>query len=152
MSTPKEKKVQSRGGMDFNTAPDIVGREDAGVVVHLHDEAGEELFYTPDGSEEERPVTITMAGSYSSRFRKAQEAQTTRVVNKKNVHVTGALLRVQKIELTAACFLAWDGFFEGGVPIECDKENVLEAFKKYPFVLEQAEAAMGDHAGFSKGS
>ena len=152
MSTPKDK-IGPVGGLNFSAAPPIVANEDDGATIQLRDIEDELMHYRMSSEDEWKPVTITVVGTYSKRYKRAQDHQTTLAVKGgRRVKVTGDKLRTQRENLAAHCIIAWDGFFDANGSVDCTPENILDAFEKYPFILEQAEAAMDDHANFSKKS
>ena len=89
----------------------MASREDEGNTIHLRDEMDDLLYHRPPGSDpkaEPLPVTITVAGTYSQKYRKARAAQMTRTVKKGRsgaMRITGELLEEQRDELVAACAL-----------------------------------------------
>jgi hypothetical protein len=141
MSTP------SSGGFNLNQVTPVSKLESEGIWINVHDIEGEEMFYQgEDGTE--HPVRIRVAGSYSDRYRRAQEAQTTRALNRRGAKVTGALLAHQRRELAATCTLDWEGFHDGESFTECTREKASEMYKMAPWIQEQVEMAMQDHAAF----
>ncbi len=142
--------TQSKTGLDIGSLPRVGDLEDEGVVVELRDINDERLFWQ-DEKGNEKPVTITVAGSYSHRYRRTQEAQTTRVMKRRGgVQVTGEMLSRQRLELIASCVLGWEGFVAQGKAWPCTKENVMQALQAAPYIREQVEAAMEDHEAFFK--
>jgi len=147
MSTPK-------GGFEFGDATPVADLEDAGAVVHLRDLDDELMYYKLDNDDEEEPVTITVAGSYSKKYKRAQNAQTTKAMKgaRRGTRVTGEALQEQLRDLASTCVLAWDGFFDKGEPMACERDNVVKVFERAPWILEQVQAAQVDHASFFRKS
>lgn len=137
------------GGFDISTAVPVADLENDGIVVELRDVNNDPMYWKDDAGVE-HPVTITVAGSYSHRYRRATEAQQTRVMKKRNPQITGELLGKQRLEIVAACVLAWSGFVHKGKPWACEKENVMHVLTAAPYIREQVESAMEDHAAFFK--
>ena len=132
-------------GFDIGgNAKEQVALEDEGVVVHITNANGEPLYFG-----DKQPVTITVAGTYSKRYREAERAVTSRRFKGNRTPDIDAI-RKEALNLTAECVLAWDGFFDGGKVLECSKANVVKVLDGFPWVLQQVEVAMGDHAGFSR--
>lgn len=162
MSTPEESAAgrtgAGPGGLDLSTAQPVATREDEGNTIHLRDENDELLYHRPPGSgpkAEPLPVTITMAGTYSKKYRRARAAQMTKTVKKGRsgaIRITGELLEEQRDELVATCALAWDGFYSASKPVPCNKQNATDHFQAMPWIRDQAEEAMNDHEAFIKGS
>jgi hypothetical protein len=135
MSTPN--------GFDLSTAAAVTQHEDEGQVVPIHHPDGEPALV--DG----QPVTITVAGLYSKRYREKLDAQRSKAAKRRNP-ITGEELTRQQVELVAHCTLGWTGFTNGGQPFPHSFANAVELLVKAPWVREQLEEAMADHAGFSK--
>ena len=138
-------------GLDISTAAEAAKIEDEGQVVHVRDRDGEMLYYA-NGTQERRPVTITVAGTYSSVYRGALNRQRDRLVKLRRAKLTGDMVEEQQLELMAACVLAWDGFFIGAEPVKCTRENVKQVLATVPWIREQVDEAMGDHEGFTRRS
>ncbi len=138
------------GGMNWRKAADVASREDEGVVVHVRDERGEPMVFERDG--EQVPVTITVAGTYSHRYRRVQEAQRDRAAKTARRGLTGNVLRYNQVELAGGCVTAWDGIMDGDQAVPCTTENVHAILDAVPWLLAQVEDAQNDHAGFFKTS
>lgn len=134
-----------KGGFDLKVAKEAVAAEDEGQVVHVLDPEGEPLFY--ENGSGPKPVTMKVAGTYSRVFRKAADAQKNRLSK-------GGRSRSEdtQLELQAACVLDWDGFFDNGQRLACDKENVTQILDGFLWIRQQVAEAMYDHAGFFKRS
>lgn len=137
MSTPS--------GFDLGSAPATIEREDEGQVVHLNDEAGEPMYF---GDNE--PVTVTVTGTYSKRYRRALDAKMARSRKRRTVDIDE--VRRDALEVNAQCVIEWSGFFDSGTPLDCTKANVVKVLEAAPWIKDQIEAAMEDHAGFSRAS
>lgn len=142
-----EVRVREAEGFDLSAAEPVAAREDEGLVVHVHGPDGGPLYFGGD-----KPVTVTVAGTYSARYRRAEEAVATRRLKARRASLDAAGLRRDALEVQAACVLAWSGFFRDGKPIDCTKDNVIAALKAAPWLQTQIETAMEDHAGFFQGS
>lgn len=138
-------------GFDTNNKS-VAQIEDEGTFVHIHDPAGKPMYFgemtdeNPDGI----PVGITTAGSYSTRYRKAEEAIRRRPIKPKQL--TGEKFYDEAIEKTAACALSWQGFFADGQSVPCNKQNALELYDNFPWVYDQVVEAMHEHERFFKKS
>jgi hypothetical protein len=125
-------------GFDIRAEQAAAAVEDEGTVVVILDREGK-----PYGSDE-APVTITVAGRYSSRYRKAEAAINRRPVrHKKATHETYLDEAKEKV---IACTISWAGF----VPAEFTRENLTALYEGCPWVLDQVAEAMNDAANFSK--
>ncbi len=123
--------------MDIQTIDDVA-REDEGTLVMVKDAAGEEQ----DG------VTILVAGTYSTAYRKAVSAQRDRMLRQRRGNLTGEQLERQQLELVAACIIEWDGFTSNGQPFPLSKDNAITLLTRAPWIREQVEEAMSDHASY----
>lgn len=131
--------------MDITQTKSVAEREDEGTTIHLRDEAGEKMFAGPN---QDRPVTITVVGTYSSTYRRAAEANRDRMLKQRRNSLDGDQIHRQSLELVAACILEWDGFTAGEQPYALTKANAVALLDQCPWIREQVEAAMHDHAAF----
>jgi hypothetical protein len=118
-------------------------REDEGIVVQINDERGEPMTYG-----EGLAVTVKVVGTYSKRYRDAERMRVDK--RWKSRGVDPDVIRREALELTAECVLEWAGFFDGGKPLDCSRANVVRVLDAVPWVRQQIEVAMEDHAGFSR--
>lgn len=135
--------------MEIGNSKTVAEREDRGTLMHVRDENGE-LQYDGEG-DSKKPVTLRVAGTYSSIFKKARERQRDKNLKAKR-NVFGAdLLGRQELEVIAACVLADDfgPFTSNGKNFDYSKENVILLLEAAPWIREQVEETMGDHQGFS---
>lgn len=131
-------------GFDVHQQIQAGKSEDAGKSFHVRGADGKPAFY---GTETDRkPVTITVAGTHSERYR----VKDREIKRRKIKQGTFTLEQAQdnSIELAVACTLAWEGFMSGDVPVTCTPANVEQVYRGCPWVLEDAQEAMQDHAGF----
>jgi hypothetical protein len=131
-------------GVDLNAVKDVANREDGGAVVHLNDEFGKPWY------EGEQKVTITVAGSYSKAYRRAEESIRRRPI--KSGKITGEKFYDENVEKVIACTLGWEGFELNGKPAELTRDNVRTLYNACPWVLDQVVEAMNDHKLFSVSS
>lgn len=127
-----------------NSLASVEQREDEGTVVHIRDAAGEKQ-YQDDGT---TPVTITVVGTYSKRYRRLAEANRDKMLKQRRTQLDGEQLDEQSLETVAGCILGWDGFTADGAPFPFTKANAVTLLKAAPWMREQVEAAMNDHAAF----
>lgn len=131
-----------RRGFDLGSAPSVAEREDEGAVVHVRSETGERLY---DG---DVPVTITVAGTYSTRYKAATLAQRNRALKTRQADFDAERLDENALAIMSACVISWQGFRAGDVPLAPTPQNVRAVFERAPWIREQVEAAMTDHAAF----
>jgi hypothetical protein len=129
-------------GFDLGAATPIIEREDEGQCVRITGVDGSELTFG-DGE----PVTMTVSGTYSKRYRKARNAQIRQMRSRRSQPSLEDIER-DAVALHAECVSAWAGFFEAGKPLDCTKANVLRVLEAAPWIHEQVVVAMEDHAGF----
>lgn len=137
-------------GFDITKTEDVTKIENDGQVIHIKDQYDEELFYE-NGTSEKKPVTITVAGSYSDHFQKAMAQNRDRMM-KRGKLPKGDELEERQLNLDASCILAWEGFTAGTQDFPCTRENKLFLLKRAPWIRAQVEEAMSDHQGFFKQS
>lgn len=143
--------TQSAGGFDLSAAKPVAELEDEGVWVNLRDGLSEQMYYT-DGNGEKKPVRVLVAGTYSNVYRKAQDAQTERNLKRRAKTVNADAVNRERMALTVACVLDWEGMFANGSPLPCDKEMVAAVLTQAPWIREQVEEQMTDHESFFKKS
>lgn len=122
--------------MEIETGKTVSEREDEGTTVNVLDEVG-----NPTGD------TILVAGTYSTRYRKAQNDLRSKSVKHRGP-VTGDLVDERQLEVIAASIISWEGFTSGGKPIPYNRHNAVALLTACPWIREQVEAAMTDHAAF----
>jgi hypothetical protein len=133
---------------DVEAKAELLKVEDDGIVVEILDEMGD-----PALDADSNPVTVTVAGEYSNKYRKAEEWQRKTLMRLRGKDQTGAESIAMQSELVARCCLGWSGFSNKGTPLPFSTENATLAFSKLPFVRKRVESAMSDHAAFfAKGS
>jgi hypothetical protein len=130
--------------MDITDAQAQAAQEDQGQTIEIRTAAGEPELH--DGT----PVTITVVGLYSDTYRRIYDRQREQIFKRGRRALTGEALRRQQIELVAACIRDWHGFTNGGLPFPYTKDNAVALLNAVPWIREQVEEAMGDHAGFFK--
>lgn len=133
--------------MEITSKQDVTKREDEGATIHLRDEFGEPWM------EDGRPVTVTVVGTYSSRYRKAEAASGRRFQKQMRAQGGDFDMRAYNEDVAAQCVVGWTEFTDGGQPLPTTRENALKVFAGFPWVYPQINAAMENHAGFfGKGS
>lgn len=119
-------------------------REDEGTRVHIKGLDGRPMYHEAGG--ERRPVTITVAGTLSRRYRRVENGIRRRRIDPKAL--TGEQFYDDAVDKAVACTLAWDGFAMDGQPIEPSEQNVRQVYLAAPEVLDQVTEAMQDHTRF----
>ncbi|CDH43851.1 hypothetical protein [Candidatus Contendibacter odensensis] len=124
---------------------DTVSASDAGATLTLVREDNGAIARDKDGN----PITLTVLGSDSAQYRKAQQKNLNRRLAKRTVKVTAEELEAEALDILASATVAWSGFFDGiGDPIPCTPGNALDLYKSYPSIREQADRFVSDRANF----
>jgi Mg-chelatase subunit ChlI len=134
--------------MDISTSKAVASREDEGVEVHIADESGEKQYY---GEKGDQPVTITVVGTYSARYRRAVEASRDKSIKRRSA-IDARTLDDQALETIAGCILDWRGFTNGTDVYPYTRANAVALLEACPWIREQVENAMSDHAAFFRAS
>lgn len=134
----------------FNIAEQkkIASREDEGTVVHLFDLNDAPMFYVDPKHPElgQRPITITVAGVHSEKYRKI-EAQ-YRQKKLKSSRLTTEALHQEQISKIASCTLDWEGFGDAHGFTPCSYAAAKALYEECSWVLDQINEAMNDHTRF----
>lgn len=130
--------------VDIEAGRTVTDREEQGRTFDVKDAAGQVL------EENGAPVQITIAGTYSERYRKAR-----RKVRQENIERRGANSDVETLEdqerrICAESVIGWTGFTANGKLFECTPENVLVVFKLNPWIYDQCVIEQNNHASFLK--
>lgn len=131
----------SSTGFDIKQEAAAAAVEDEGTLVHVEDRTGKPYFFT-DAQGNEKPVTITVAGSNSRRYRRAEDAIRKRPLkprkfNQEQIHE-------EAMEKAIACTVTWEGIYIDGTPVDPSRHNVGMLYKACPWVLNQVNAAIHD--------
>jgi hypothetical protein len=94
------------------------------------------------------------AQGLSDRYRKADRRISNRRLatasTGRRVRATAEGIEADRLEVLVACTISWEGIgFDGGEK-ECTPENARAAYKKLPWLREQADAFIVDRANFLK--
>lgn len=113
-------------------------------------------IYHP-GTNEDLDITINVLGKDSDEFQKISRAQHKKRMAKtlKGGFRNNATIPVEEIEqdgleLLASCTKAWTGVILDGEQLECNKENAIIIYERFPWIKEQVDIAIGDRANFIK--
>lgn len=101
-------------------------------------------------------LSLTLAGQDSDLFRKADRKISNRRLatsaSGQRVKLTAEGIDADSLERLVACTISWHGIGWDGGDKECTPENVREAYKRLPWLREQAEAFIADRGNFLKAS
>lgn len=137
--------TEQQNGFDLSSVDQIAEAEDQGTIVHIHDVEERPMFYR-DANGQEKPVTITVTGTQSRRYRSVEASIRRRKLKSRSL--TGEALHADNIDRAAACTIAWEGILDHGQPVECNRQNAARLYKAAPWVLDQIAEAMNDHSRF----
>jgi hypothetical protein len=136
-------------GFDIQQQQQVAEKEDVGIDVHVHGVDDLPMFYREDdGSPEgkEKPVTITIVGAHSRRYRRMEEQLRKRKLRPRNL--TGEAIYEDNLEKAVACTIGWQGFFAGEDIYPPSRDNIRRLYAECPWVYEQVLEAMHDHTRF----
>ena len=132
--------------LDIKQQKDEALEEDNGVVVHLHEINGNLAYYDKEGYEEQQPVTITVAGAYSSVYRRTEERQRRKKLKPKAMNF--GTFHDEAMERVVACTLAWEGLLFEGNPFPLTKQNAFLLYEGCPWIYDDVVEAMHEHEDF----
>lgn len=133
-------------GLNISNTRTIAEREDEGTTVHVRGADSEQLYFQ-DGAER-KPVTLLVAGTYSKIYRRTIDSQREKLLKQRRSSLSSEQIARQQLEAIAACILGWEGIFNGDQALPLNKENAITLLESAPWVREQVEEAMNDHAAF----
>ena len=120
---------------------------DDGAEMQLRHPGTDAVLTQDDG----KAITITLAGSDSDRYQRAQRAQANRRLNAGvRRKLTIEELESDTVELLVACTIKWDGIKVGGKVLDCTTDNARKLYRDYQWIREQANAFIGERANFLK--
>ncbi len=124
--------------VDLDAFAGLAEAQEAGIPVPI---------LGPDGNE--TGLTITVAGPDSERQKKARLRNINKQIARRNAKpLTAEEITDRETELLAESIVSWTPVKMGGKEIECSVANAVMLFKKFPFIMDQVNAAAGNRAGF----
>ena len=123
--------------MEISNSRTVAEREEEGTVVEIRDASGE---LAPG-------VSITVVGAYSDTYRKSQAANRDKMLKSRG-RMEASALEQQSIDTIARCIKGWEGFTSEGKPFPFTRENAVALLTNAPWIREQLDEAIHDHAGF----
>lgn len=141
--------------MDLNKAFPVREAADAGASLHLRHPVTDERLYDepadlPLASGASRtPVTLTLLGADSKRWRSHANAVAQRAKSKRKGldGMSAADAQRELIKLYAACTTGWTGIEVEGDPTFNEK-NVKKLYETCPWVVEQVTDFVQDRGNF----
>lgn len=116
---------------------------------------GSELTLTHPVTGAPLPVKITLLGTDSPTFRKAQRAIANRRLKQaKKTSITVEEIENEGIDALVSCTVGWSGVEIDGKKLDFNPENVRKLYTdlRLPFIREQVDAFIAERANFMKTS
>ncbi len=138
--------------MDLSDFSKVTAAAEEGAILEVKDPIGDPILQ-PGG----KPVTITLAGMESNKFRKARNVIGNRYLKQSGgarypfAQTTEAAIDDQAFQL-ASVTLSWEGIVDEGQPIECNAVNAKRLYIKYDFLRRQVDEFVGEQRNFWKAS
>ena len=130
--------------MDLSKLDTVKKCEDGAVLVVLHP-----TELTPVVDENGKPMTITLAGSDSPKFRKGKYMQANKSIDKRGqFKVTAEQLAEGNIDILAHCTLDWCGVELDGEVLECTVENAKTVYRRFPWLEKQVNEFIDDLSNY----
>jgi hypothetical protein len=112
-------------------------------------------IYNP-ATNEDLGITIKVLGKDSDEFQKVSRVQSKKRMAKltkggfRSTQVPLEEIEQDGLELLAVCTKSWSGVVVDGKSPECNKENAISLYERFPWIKEQVDTAIGDRANFIK--
>ena len=120
--------------------------EEKGREIHLRGLDEEDLYF--EDADGKHAITMTIVGTYSHRYRAAEQMMQTRRLKRRKAIMTGEQLVRENNQLLVTCVIGWSGFISKGKPIDCNRTNILKIFELYPHIRLQVQQEVEDHEAF----
>jgi hypothetical protein len=123
---------------------------DAGAIMTVINPVDGSDMKTKDGN----PVTITLAGVDSERYRKAVRDGANRAIEaqRRGQQRTADEVSAESRRMLVACTLGWSGISDGDKPLEHSAANADMLYQRLPWLAEQASVFIQSRANFMKAS
>ena len=103
-------------------------------------------------------IIINVLGKDSDEFQKISRAQSKKRMSKMNrggFRVQNMIpppeeIEADGLELLAKCTKSWSGVVINNKELEFSYDNALLVYKRFPWIKEQVDVAVGDRANFIK--
>jgi len=125
-----------------------ISRSEQGAALHVKDKKG-----MPALQDNGTPVTITLAGTDSQRWRTAQDTIANKRLKRVNSRTPNGVKSAEEVRedrafLLASVTVAWEGIKVDGQPWDCNFETAKKLYLLAPFILEQVDEFVGDNQNF----
>jgi hypothetical protein len=129
--------------LDLATFDTKTKAEQGETLVLRHPETFEPMK-EEDGAE----IWIRLAGPESTYYQTASRASTNRRLQRRQFRATADELEHERIELLAACTLAWSGIVVHGERLGCSTETAKRLYREFRWLREQVDAFIEDRGNF----
>lgn len=130
--------------MDLSTL-DTTTISEQGAVMELRHPTTGAVLMQDDG---ETPVSITLAGMDSTRFRRQQRINQDRRLKGQRRGVNSEEMENDNLDLLVACFIEWSGIKWDGQLQVLTPATAKALLKRWAWAREQVDAFMGERANF----
>jgi hypothetical protein len=131
---------------DLSEFDSVKGAQEGAVMEVRNPISGGKLL---DG---DKPVTITLAGKDSDKFRTVHaeilSRRLTKVGISGRVKINAGELQDESMELLSACTLSWSGIVVDKQSLECTPANAVKVYTRFPWLREQVDEFIGDRSNF----
>jgi len=137
-----ENEKKSGAGFDLASLDTIAASNEGEWMNVMHPKTDE-----PIGAR------IKLAGPDSDIVKKAQNKITNRRLKGRGRNKLDAeSINEEQVEMLASCTLGWEGIVVNGEEVKFSKDNAVNLYLKYPWIMEQVNIFIGDRANFIKSS
>lgn len=140
---------QNDTGVDITQDVATAQQEDEGRTVHIRDKNDQLRFYK-NGTDEKKPVTIRVAGTYSSLYRRTKENWQLRSAKLGRRAAKSEAAMEFQLEMVVGCIISWEGFNNAGAPFPFNPENARKLLRGAPWIMDDLWEAMNEHESFSR--
>jgi hypothetical protein len=134
------------------TTLDTSATSEAGVVMEVRHPTTDAVLKQPNG----QPVTVTLAGEDSERYRRAWRESTDRKLKMqqrgRQVSISAESVEADAVEILVACTIGWSGIGMDGAPLEFSPDNARKIYARLRWLREQADSFISDRANFLRAS
>lgn len=100
-----------------------------------------------------KPVSITMYGIDSERFREAEQALRNRALKQgRRIKITAEDAEEDAIAILARCTAGWSGIVIDGTEVPFSTESAAKVYRRLRWLREQVDEFIADRANFLKAS
>lgn len=115
-------------------------------------EQGYELTLSHPKTGEPTPMKITVLGAdsdaYREKLRDFQRRRADRMNKGRRLSVTPEEIEAETLEMLVAVTTGWSGFTLDGAPLPFSGDNARTVYRRFSWIREQVDQAVGDRANF----